>query len=160
MREGCIAKGMEPSNVLVRPAVSERLRTSWPKEATCVAGDIIIPVPPTLEADTIRNDSGTLSVKIAKPQVELGFITIVHKAQGATLDRSSISYIVYINTYSLELIHHPSNKPRPMISSVSLDLLIGDGGSWIPLDSAISFATFATFSYLRRSSSLYLLSIL
>ena len=82
-----LPKGMEPSNILVRPVVSERLRTTWPKEATCVAGDIIIPVPQTLEKDTIRNDNGTLSVKITKPQVELGFITTVHKAQGATLDR-------------------------------------------------------------------------
>jgi hypothetical protein len=60
-----------------------------------VDDDVIIPVGVKKELHMITCGSRTkkMAVNIEQPQYELGFITTVHKSQGATLDRVIISLL-------------------------------------------------------------------
>jgi hypothetical protein len=85
--------GLKPSNILIQPILRGDIHDQWPADLTCVLNEIVIPVEFKKEKDTVRSGMRSIPVVIEKPQFDLGFISTVHKAQGATLDRVIASFL-------------------------------------------------------------------
>ena len=85
--------GLEPSCILVEPIINERNAAICRDKCSCVNEKIIIPIEIKKQNEEIRGLTTTINITVERPQVELGFITTIHKAQGATLDKVVASFL-------------------------------------------------------------------
>jgi hypothetical protein len=87
---------LRPTEILVRPSLSDALKAQWSPDMTLVEGDIIIPVD--MRTDEVQISTGGLSTrrftaKVECHQFELAFVSTVHKSQGSTLKKIIISLL-------------------------------------------------------------------
>lgn len=82
---------VSPHDFLVALKQSILERASWPKDRTCVPGDVVVPVQTTTvdgkKLPPMGKRGKALSVYIERPAVDLRFAITVHKSQGATIGK-------------------------------------------------------------------------
>ena len=86
--------GLEPAYVLVRPQMHEGNKLRCSGACTLVENDIIIPIKLHRVQGTIQLNGKTALCMSEKPDLELGFVSTVYKAQGSTLERAILALLM------------------------------------------------------------------
>jgi hypothetical protein len=95
--------GLEPSNVLERPVLSQSLRKDWPVHLSLssnnvtigdlVALDVIIPIEKRKQTIILTAGSSTINSYVGKFSYDFTFMATVHLMQGQSLDKLIISLL-------------------------------------------------------------------
>ena len=85
---------LSPSFVYIVPVLRESVREFWRQEnLSLLTNENIFAVDFKDENETINMNGSKIEVKIATPQYEYSFMSTVHKAQGATMDRIILNFL-------------------------------------------------------------------
>ena len=87
--------GLEPSSVLVEvDGLTEEQRQEWlQSDLTCIPGRVVVPVPRCSEATELVCGRARLNIVVEAEGYDLGLIGTIHKKQGSTVDRITISFL-------------------------------------------------------------------